>query len=435
MKNAAFVSLSLILGGCAVGTTASSPGSRPSRAAVAVRDGEEAGRVPPSRVEAGLFLDRAIAIAEAGHPDIAVARARVEAAAGRAIQAGAHPNPLGVVRMESAPFGGRALDEAEYVAGVSFPIDLGGQASAARRAEEIERDRLALESEALAREVRARVRSAFATALYAERAVEVQRSSVEMGQKGVAVTRSLLAAGEAIPEDLARAELDLAHLGMELERARSLREEAFRRLAAAMGDPALGIESLAGSLEAALDLPALESVLERVGEHPRVKAAEAAADAYRARIVVAEAQRIPRVSLDLFYRRLQDSRENAFDAGFSVPLPIFDGGQGRLREARAEAEAAEAGARTVRNEVAGDLRSLHAAVARALRAARVLREDLLPRSEIVLRAAEARYAAGEARLLETLEARRVDARFRLTYLEALRDVLEAWSRLSTFIEA
>ena len=171
-----------------------------------------------------LSLEQAIAVAEESHPVMAAARARVEAAEGRALQAGLYPNPVGILRMESAPFRGGTTGEAEYVAGVSLPLDVGGRTPAARRAAKLERDRAAEEAEATRAEIRVKIEGAFAVALYAERALGVQATARELSAKGVAVTRALLLAGEAMPEDLARAELDLVRADHEMQRARALHD-------------------------------------------------------------------------------------------------------------------------------------------------------------------------------------------------------------------
>ena len=47
----------------------------------------------------------------------------------------------------------------------------------------------------------------------------------------------------------------------------------------------------------------------------------------------------PDVNIDLLYRRTAE-REDAFDAGLAVDIPLFDAKEGRLREARAELEVA-----------------------------------------------------------------------------------------------
>ena len=396
---------------------------------------------PPGRTEAvprqelkELTLDGALALAEQAHPDLAAARARIEAADGRIHQAGLLPNPEFVARMESAPFKGGTTDQAEYPVGVSQRLAVGGRLGAAVRVEELERERLRRDLEVRRIEVRGRIHGAFAAALHLEEARKIQEDSLRIAENGAAVTRARQAAGDALPEEVARAEMEQIRVRLDLERIRSLRGQSAAALTAALGDSSLRIESVQGTLEMTLEIPTLETIQDSVGRHPAFGSAEADVAAQRARIELAEAQRIPDVTLDLFYRRLQHSEDNSFDVGVTIPLPVFDRNQGRLREARADTSAAEARLRSARNELLRELRQAHGRLASALGAARTLKDEILPRAETVLKGAETRYAAGDLSLPDLIPIRRDRGSLQLTYLESLREVMEAWSELKPFLE-
>jgi outer membrane protein TolC len=65
-----------------------------------------------------LTLDQALEMAESLQPELAEAKAMVEAAEGRARQAGTFPNPEAIVGAQQIPFSGNAPNEKEYVAGI-----------------------------------------------------------------------------------------------------------------------------------------------------------------------------------------------------------------------------------------------------------------------------------------------------------------------------
>lgn len=374
-----------------------------------------------------LSLKQAIEWAERKQPELAEARALIEAAAGRAEQAGKFPNPDGIAKIEQAPFSGRTAGEAQYLAGIAQPVPLGGRLTKAREAEALERDRRISQLEVRRRELHRRVHSAFATALYQEQAFQSQAKIAESTEKGVTMTRARADAGDALPEDVARAEMELARAKVELRRTTSLREQAFFALVAAIGDPSLSVRSLAGELDAAFEISTLESIAADLSSNPTAVAAEAAVRVESARVDLAKAQRIPDVKVEVLYRRLQAEKENTFDVGLSIPLPLFDRNQGRLREARAELQAAEARSLMTRNELSLRLREAHSQLASALAISRSLQTEILPRADTVLKAAEARYAAGDASLSDLLPVRRDWASARLTYLESLRNAMTAWA--------
>jgi len=382
-----------------------------------------------------LTLEQAFELAEHRQPELAEARALIEAAAGRAEQAGKFPNPDGIAKIEQAPFNGRTLGEAQYLAGIAQPVPLGGRLSKAREAETLERDRRASELEVRRRELHRRVHSAFATALYQEQAFQSQMKIAESTEKAVTMAKARADAGDALPEDVARAEMELARAKVELRRSASLREQALFALSAAIGDPSLSVRSLAGELEAAFEILTLESLAADLSANPTAVAADAAVRVESARVDLARAQRIPDVKVEVLYRRLQAEKENTFDVGLSIPLPLFDRNQGRLREARADLQAAEARSLATRNDLTLRLREAHSQLTSALATSRALRTEILPRADTVLKAAEARYAAGDASLNDVLPVRRDWAAVRLSYLESLRDAMQAWAEVAGYLKS
>jgi cobalt-zinc-cadmium efflux system outer membrane protein len=388
-----------------------------------------------AKVVEGLTLEEAIERAERMHPELAESRALVEAARGRADQAGRFPNPEAIARIEEAPLNSRNRGEAQILAGVAQPVPLGGRLSKAREAERMEQELRFKELAVRRLEIRRRVHSAFATALFQTRAFQTQTVAAEGADKIAALTRARVEAGDAPPADLARAEMELHRATVERNRSASLHDQALFALAAAIGEPGLAPGSLAGTLEAALEIPALQSLTADLASHPLATAAEAAIRMRRAWVEVAKAERIPDIQVELLYRRPQDGRDHAFDVGLSVPLPLFDRNRGRIREARAELDAAEARSAAAKNDLVLRFREAHARLATALASSRALRSEILPRAGTVLNAAEARYAAGDISLGEILPVRREATDVQLAYLESLRDVMEAWGTVRSLVNS
>ncbi|MFM8358156.1 MAG: TolC family protein [Verrucomicrobiota bacterium] len=82
-----------------------------------------------------LTLDQALDLAERHHPRLAEARAEVEAAAGRAEDAGKLPNPEAIIRAEQAPLRDYPAPDRQYVAGFGQTVPLGRRLARAREAE------------------------------------------------------------------------------------------------------------------------------------------------------------------------------------------------------------------------------------------------------------------------------------------------------------
>jgi cobalt-zinc-cadmium efflux system outer membrane protein len=281
--------------------------------------------------------------------------------------------------------------------------------------------------------LRRRVHSAFATGLFQENAYQTQRELAEDAGKLVSIVKARVEAGDAIPQDLARVELDAERAKMELERAAAARERALIVIAAAIGDPHLSVESLSGSLEQTWEIPALNELVQDLRTHPALLATSTAVESSRARLDLSKSQRIPDIRLDLLYRRLEGEKRNAFDVGFSIPVPLFDRNQGRLREAQAELAAAEARVRASENELTSRLREAYAVLTAALNSSQAFKSNIVPRTEIVLKTAQERYALGDISLSELLLTRRESSAVKLTRLELLRSVMEAWGELRSLV--
>jgi cobalt-zinc-cadmium efflux system outer membrane protein len=382
-----------------------------------------------------LTLEQALALAEQHHPQLAEARALVEAAAGRAQQAGTRPNPEVVVRAEQIPFKDTPARDRQYVVGFAQTVPLGSKVAKARQAELQEQEARTRQLEVVRRDVRKRVHTAFATALYQEQAARIQTRIAEDFTRTIALIKARLVAGDAVPEELARSEMELARAEVEARRSLSLQEQAGSALIAALGSTELRLPSLAGNLEAAFEVPTLESLTARLAEHPELLEAQAAQKVNAARLELAMVQRIPDVTAEVLYRRLEATRQNTLDFGFRIPLPWFTTGQGRVREARAEAVAAEARSRSTQAELQRRLYTAHAELTTALANRRALKDDILPRATTVLAAVEARHTAGELALNDVLSARREWAAVQLAHLESLRDVMRAWAEISGHLKA
>ncbi len=388
---------------------------------------------PTAKQVESLTLDQALEMADQRQPEIAEARAMVEAAEGRARQAGAFPNPEAIVSAQQLPLSGNQPNEKEYVAGVGQTIPLGGRLGKARQAELLDREVRARGLEVKRRDIHRRVRSAFATALYQEKAHQAQTQIQQSTAKAEMTTQVRVEAGDALPEDLARVGMELARAKVELQRAESLREQALTALASAMGDATSSVKSLAGTLEETFEIPTLETLAANLSAQPESVLADADIRARNARVDVAKAERIPDVKVELLYHRLEASQANTFDVGLSIPLPLFNRNQGKLREARAEVAAAEARSRMTQNELTTRLRESYLQLTAALASSRTLKTEILSRAETVVKGAEARYAAGDISLAEILPVRRDLAAVQLSYLESLRDVMQAWAALSPYV--
>jgi outer membrane protein TolC len=70
----------------------------------------------------------------------------------------------------------------------------------------------------------------------------------------------------------------------------------------------------------------------------------------------------------------------------------------------------------------------------ALAGSRAYKTEILTRAEMILKSTEARYGAGDISLAEVLPVRRDWATLQLSYIESLRDVMQAWADLEAYLK-
>ena len=375
-----------------------------------------------------LTLTAALELAERQSPALAEARAQLTAAEGRLQQATRPPNPEAIARVESAP------RDPAFLVGASQRVPLGKRLTAAREVHERERESLQHDVAGKTREVRRRAHGAFATALFADEAHRLNTRLVDAAAESSRLARVRAATGDTAADETERAELELARARGELARATALREQAFGALSATLGPVRPTVQSLNGSLDAGLELPALESIAAELSAHPALAQAQADTAAARARVALAQAERVPDLTFELLFRRDEATRRNGFDVGFSVPLPVFDRNQGREKEARAQQTAAEARALRTQADLETELRAAHGELAASLAHARQLQAEVLPRLARLASLTETRVSAGDATFADLLPLQRESAATHLARLEALRDAHQAWSRLRPLLK-
>jgi len=380
---------------------------------------------------ADLTLDEALAAALETRPELAAADARWRAAAARAEQAGAWPNPAGFLRLEDAPRDGDAWNGANRIVGLSQTLPLGGRTGAARRTAETAAATRGHERDALLRAVAAEVRAAHARAVHAGETFELRREAVVIARRLLEAAASRVTHGDAPASDLRRARGELGVAEAEAAAAEADDVAARVALATAIGD---GARPVGATRDDADGLPVpvdLDALLTSLDEAPLTRAAASRADEEAARVGEASRARIPDLDLEAGLREAPAGA--AFDLGFRISLPIFDRGGARLASARADAEAAAALSRAARRDLEARLRRAHAELTAAALGAAIYRDTVVPEARAALRSAEAAYAAGDSGLSEVLLVRRDWLEARRAALDLRRDAELARAELEALL--
>jgi cobalt-zinc-cadmium efflux system outer membrane protein len=401
---------------------------------------EVAAQQPASGANAGITLAELEKLAIESNPTMRAAQARIDAARGRARQAGAWPNPTIGVNIEEQPF---RETEPHRSTGVfaEQAILLGGKLRLGRAVFDRTVDRSEAELELQRQRIVSTVRRVFFQSLTVNRRIEVQERLAALASEAVSITAQLFNVGAADRPDFLESEIEARRVQLDLNAAKNRSVALRQQLAAVVGSADVAGRSLGGSLEETLPeivrTTALRTLLD---DSPQIRAARAEVARTHALTALARRETFP----DLFLRggvsnhreRSEgDGRaigwEGALEAGISIPL--FNRNAGGVAAARAEEVRAQADLQRLEWSLQAGLAAEFASYLTALNDAEAYRTEILPRAEEAYRLYLTSYRQMAAAYPQVLIAQRNLFELSTRYLQSLEDGWQAALRIQGFL--
>jgi cobalt-zinc-cadmium efflux system outer membrane protein len=358
-----------------------------------------------------LSLDEARIRAIQVSPGLLAGRADVDAAAARARQAGAFPNPVLSYGREQTS--GAGVTNWQNIALLEQRLDFSGQRGAMRAAADLRREAASARLGAREADLAYEVTRAYATAVAADQRSAGARDAAEAFVRAQRVTAARLAGGDISGYASRRIGLEAARYATLRAEAELQRRTARLALAALLGmnaDSGLMLElRFDDALEtppAELPLDSLSALALRARQEIRATRAEAEASAADARARRREVFPGPVAGLGFKNELIagEDFTASGFVLQLSVPVPLWDRRRAAASAFEAERRVHLAEADRLGRDIVRDVATAWAAM-RALREQiEVIRPQLGEASRAALRAAEAAYAEGEISLVEWLDA-------------------------------
>lgn len=355
-----------------------------------------------------LSLDQARTRAMLASPELLAGRAAVEAAAARARQAGAFPNP--VLSYSREQTSGSGITNWQNIALVEQRLDLGGQRGARRAAAGYRHEAAVARLAAWEREIGYAVTRAYAAAAAADQRAARAAEAAEAFARARRITSNRLGSGDVSGYADRRIGLEAARYATLRAQAELARRTARLELAALMGAAGDSLPGLDLSLEPSAPpsaVPTLDSV-RALALHSRPElraaAAEIAAAAADARAARAEAFPGPLAGLGFKNERGAGSTASGFVFQVTLPVPLWDRRRAGAEGFAAEGRERSAESQRIRRQIIREVEDAWTALGAVAEQIETLRPQLGETSRAALRAAEAAYAEGEISLVEWLDA-------------------------------
>nr|WP_241426376.1 TolC family protein [Geobacter benzoatilyticus] len=390
-----------------------------------------------------LNLSRAVEYALANNGELQALRAEKEVARAGVERAALFTNPTLDLSADTGAMTGSS-DENTASIGLSQELPTVGKRAKRRAVAERELEEVLQQIADRERLLALEVKSTFAELMLAQKRRELALRAVELNGKLLEITQERLAAGD-IPElevNLARVEVARSE-GRKIEAERGL-DPLQARLRALLGLPAGDDVGFEGSPERHhLAIPPAELTRLALENRPDLKALRAARAGRDAAVALAEAERIPNVTLGVGYTHERSvdatglgeekTRDNLVGIKLSIPIPLFDRNQAGIREARAREQGAGHRLEFARAGVAREVEGDYARLTAADKALDLYVGSILPQLEENLKLTREAYQLGEAGILPVIEEQKKYIEVHDGYLAALAERQTALARLEASV--
>lgn len=377
-----------------------------------------------------LTLDDLTRFAVERNPRLVQAVFSVDAAQGKALQAGLYPNPTVEVKFDELGdrTGQRGVNTLPLV---TQEIVTGRKLSLSRAVAMKEVDQATLALAAQRATLLANVRAAYFDVIALQRRIDILTSLVKIADQSVSQTQKLLEAKQVSRLDLIQLEVEAEKLRTELEASEREWPAARKKLAAAAGTndlPDARFEDLLNTSLPPYELPALQRFVLDV--HPDVRSARVGVERAQAALRRAQVEPYPNVAVGTGYVRQNQNKSNDFAIGFSMTVPVWNRNQGNIRAAQAEIGVAAQEIGKVENDLTDRLATAYREYAAAQRREERYRLAILPRSRETYDLSLKAYQGGQFEYLRVLEAQRALTQANLEAVRALGDAWKAASAIS-----
>jgi len=219
-------------------------------------------------------------------------------------------------------------------------------------------------------------------------------NAVTLAKETVNAVGERVRAGRTPDADLARAEAQLARTQLAHEDVEHELETSNHQLAAQWGEPQPDFLKVSGNLH---EVPVIEDfrrLLARIERNPKLSHYLTEQRLREAELRLAESEAKPNWHVTAGIRRLEQSDDQAFVAGITIPLALGNRNQGGIAAARAKLAGAEADRTAARLQLETQLFAFYQELQHSLHRTKKLSEEVLPRVEKALADTQRAYAAG-----------------------------------------
>ena len=376
----------------------------------------------------GVFtLRQALALALMHNPRLKACSWKIREAEAMQLEASLWPNPQLEIEVEDVggPGERREFDSALFTIQLSRLIELGGKRGKRERLASLDNILAGWDYETERLDLLAEVTKSFVDVLAAQQKLDFTEELLRLSEELVGVVSKRVDAGKDSP--LEKTKASVAHSTIKIEYQRALMELELnrRKLSSAWCADEPFFASVAGQLDMFYPVPPMDDLAGLIDENPEIARWPLEIDKRRAALSLEKARVFPDVTLSGGVQRFNDTRENLFVFGISIPLQLSNRNKAGKLLAAYELAGAGEGRKAEETRIRMELVSAYNDLSSAYMEAAELRDNVLYGAQSVFDASMLGYKEGKLDYLHVLDAQRTLFEVKTQYIEVLAEYHKA----------
>ena len=340
------------------------------------------------------------------------------------------PNPEAGFEMENF-FGGEELNGfqgTEYTLAASQLFELGGKRSSRVNLADNEINSALGNYDLIKIDLIARVKTAFINLSEVNSRIQLQRKFIQINEEILMTVSERVKAGRTSPAEESKVKVALINSQIELQRLQRNFSSAQSVLNSLLGTLEKNIVPSTSIFDKILIPPDKENLFAELDSIPTLKYLNNETNLRKAQLELEEARSVPDITVILGARYLNEIETNAFVAGLTMPIPIFDRNQGNIQSAEVRIHQMDEIIRARKLAVISSLNTSFNNLFSAYNNATQLRANILPESEKAYEITKQGYLQGRFAFIDLLDAQRTlfdtQAQYLLELSEYYNSIIE-----------
>jgi cobalt-zinc-cadmium efflux system outer membrane protein len=361
-----------------------------------------------------LKLSDALSLALLKNPMLEVFSLEVRAAEAREIQAGFLPNPELEIDVED--FGRKG---AESTLAIGQLIELGGKREKRKRVASLSKQLEDWNYESKRLDIFTGTSRAFVEVLTLQQRLILAKETLELAKRMHNLVSEKVEVGKVSPLEKIKADVLLSTSQIVEDGIAKQLESSRRVLASYWGASSPEFTNVEGDLETISTIPPLETLSPLISQNPDIIRFETELQLRQSEIRLAEAKRIPNVTIRGGVTRFESTRDYGFMVAISAPLGIFNRNQGGIEEAKHNMASTFSLKNSEEIRIKTELSSTYQELSSAHYQAITFRNSVLPAATNALEASSEGYRQGKLEYLDVLDAQRTLYEVKSSYIQSL----------------